>query len=70
MRAIASIDYAHHLRLPLVAETTVSGTHESVVSVPDTVWDAIEAWRCIRDDDIAYMVGKNIQAKIDARENV
>jgi hypothetical protein len=74
MCAIASIgiameDYAHHLRLPLQPEITVSGTHSTEVIVPETVWDAIEAWRCIKDDDLAYMVGKNIQKRIDEGYN-
>jgi len=70
MPARPCIDYAHHLRLPLQPEITVSGTHSTEITVPGTVWDAIAAWHAIKDDDIAYMVGKNIQQRIDEHYDI
>ena len=60
------MDYAHALTISLQREITATETtHSSPFVLPEVLMDAISAWQAIKDNAIAYQVGRKIQDWID-----
>jgi hypothetical protein len=63
---MSSLDYTHELCICIQKETTVTeSSHSTSFVLSEVLMDAISAWQCIKNDDVARRVGKNIQERID-----
>jgi len=54
------------ITIPLQPQVTVTGEHHSpAVTIPDEVWQAVEVWQCIQDDQEADCVAVVLQERIN-----
>ena len=52
--------------IPLQRQITVIETTQSEsVTVPESLLDGIAAWQSIKDDSLAWQVGKNIASRMN-----